>query len=584
MKCVLWLLSFSLFIQIGFSYFKKDVSRPTSGGRLSMLYSEVLGARIDASELNRDDFRRLYEGRVPVVLTNVYDFDNDCYIEEVMGRMSQEMIEFDVRTDKNVETYEASMQDFIDAMIDSRHSASFYYMDEDILTRTASDRIDELDLPEHLFGKDYFSYFPELVRPRSALVIGGMGSRSFLHADPYEWIGTSYLFEGIKLWTFIPPDSEWEDPAFKDKDTASHATRDAPQDDRISQQRGYPTASEVLNSRRQTPDAWGGLFNFSAGWVSDVDLYRQQDSDGIASINLYYSEMYEKYDKVVRGIERERELIRRHDNNNNIDENGHMVNEDGNTNINRYPHIINSALIRRPKVVPSFKSGIDRVDSCDNRVLKGAVQILQKEGDLLIIPPRWWHQVYNLQPTVAVASQYMNDVVKDRVIDHMLQWNGLSRRDPEIPTGFGALSTRRQILATMEACLCANHGREKGLRALQRLLSVTKPTDRSGGRSHSSKVTVSVMGENDGDRPELEAKVQQQDVVEADLKFQLELEQGQKNKYIKMDTKTKTKDKQTQQRSHLRNRLVRSRLKKNGKQKQKRKWRHSDKLDSDDID
>lgn len=57
--------------------------------------------------------------------------------------------------------------------------------------------------PTHLFGEDFFEYFPSAIRPLQALIIGGRGSRSFLHADPYEWNGWNYLVEGKKICTLV---------------------------------------------------------------------------------------------------------------------------------------------------------------------------------------------------------------------------------------------------------------------------------------------------------------------------------------------------------------------------------------------
>ena len=59
---------------------------------------------------------------------------------------------------------------------------------------------------QNYFGENYFKYFPSTIQPKTALIIGGVGSRSFLHADPYEWMGWNYLLEGKKLWLFFPPD------------------------------------------------------------------------------------------------------------------------------------------------------------------------------------------------------------------------------------------------------------------------------------------------------------------------------------------------------------------------------------------
>ena len=319
------------------------------------------GLIIDASKLSRSDFQRYYEGKVPVILRNVYDFDNDCYIEEMMGRMAKEVIEFDVRRDRDVDTYEAYMEDFVGAMMESKHTASFYFMDEQVLSRVGQDRIHELDFPTRLFGPNMFDFFPSLVRPKSALILGGMGSRSFLHADPYEWVGSNYLFEGRKLWTFIPPDVDMETP--QPVAGGIRAARDAPAGEAAAK-RGYATASEIFGYRRQSPDAWGGIFNLSAGWVSEVDLYSRGDADGETSLNQYLeaAQMSEQWGR--RGYA-----------------------DDG--------AVLGSCLLRSHHrgSVPLFKSGRTEVDNCDVRALKGSMQLLQEEGDLLIIPPRWWHQV-----------------------------------------------------------------------------------------------------------------------------------------------------------------------------------------------
>jgi ribosomal protein L16 Arg81 hydroxylase len=59
------------------------------------------------------------------------------------------------------------------------------------------------------------------------------------------------------------------------------------------------------------------------------------------------------------------------------------------------------------------------------------VQIVQEEGELVWIPPHWWHQVYHLQPSIAIASQLCHETVKDRVFKHILSFcraQGLRQR------------------------------------------------------------------------------------------------------------------------------------------------------------
>lgn len=51
---------------------------------------------------------------------------------------------------------------------------------------------------------------------------------------------------------------------------------------------------------------------------------------------------------------------------------------------------------------------------------QNAMRIIQNPGELVLIPPRWWHQVYHLEPSIAVASQYCNSVNKYGVFQHIL--------------------------------------------------------------------------------------------------------------------------------------------------------------------
>jgi hypothetical protein len=392
------------------------------------------------------------------------------------------------------------MQDFVGAMMESRHATSFYFMDEQILTRVAEDRMPELDLPRRMFGRNLFDLFPSLVRPKAALIMGGKGSRSFLHADPYEWVGTNYLFEGKKLWTFVPPDEECETPASARRGQAEplRCARDPEKDGSLQTQRGYPTASEIFQYRRQSPDAWGGIFNLSAGWVSQVDLFQQGDADGEASLNQYLerTQMSGKWDgggdkgedggKGCGEITAVGDGVARGE---GAGIPGEAENEAGKEE--EKSAIVGSALLRARHrgTVPLFQSGIERVDRCDARALKGSVQVLQEEGDLIIIPPRWWHQVYNLQPTVAVASQYMNEACMDRVLDHMLGWNNMTRQSPEVLSkGLTALGSRSKVLATIEACLVKRHGAQKGMRAFRRLATARAGPADSRASSRNAKV------------------------------------------------------------------------------------------------
>lgn len=80
---------------------------------------------------------------------------------------------------------------------DSDHATSALLFDEGTLPSLAGPGA-FICLPEKYFGRDIFDRFPEPVRPMgSCLIMGGEGSRSTLHADPYEWMGWNLCLEGV---------------------------------------------------------------------------------------------------------------------------------------------------------------------------------------------------------------------------------------------------------------------------------------------------------------------------------------------------------------------------------------------------
>ena len=92
---------------------------------------------------------------------------------------------------------------------------------------------------------------------------------------------------------------------------------------------------------------------------------------------------------------------------------------------------------------------------------------MQQEGDLIVIPPRWWHQVYHLEPSVAVAGQYVNDKCSDRMLAHVHRW--CSSEDGGDSGGEGtqvgidpSRSLEEQVLETLQRALVARHGAEQG--------------------------------------------------------------------------------------------------------------------------
>lgn len=149
-----------------------------------------------------------------------------------------------------------SFDGFVEKCFESNHDVSHFLLDEDIFD--SGEKLAALakqveTLPPKLFPRDYFDFFPKIVRPKKpCLVMGGAGARSSLHADPMSWTGWNYLFEGSKIWTFFSAN----EPSLPQSELAA-----------------------LLKAKRRENNAWdAGVFNISAGWESSIDLYRKMKS------------------------------------------------------------------------------------------------------------------------------------------------------------------------------------------------------------------------------------------------------------------------------------------------------------------
>ena len=373
------------------------LSQPSRGGRFSSRFAElkasverdldyeVYGVRINAKSGDPEIFQELYDGQLPVVLREAFHenhFEGDSWTKHLIERLGSKTVQFDMRDAESgeVEVFEGSFNDFLEScVIQSCHERSLYFISETILS-SAQDMMENVKLPMKLFGENYFeSCFPEKIRPQTALIVGGFGSRSFLHADPYEWTGWNLLMEGKKLWIFFPPDDKELD--------------------------------ELLQPSRNEVDVWGGV-NISAGWVSDVDLYRC-----VSDKEVYISSL-------------------------------------GKLLIEHLPV---------GEEIPFFNSGINEVDNADPRVFRNVVCIIQEEGDMLIIPPKWWHQVYHLEPSIALAGQYFNDRVKENVFNHICEWCNLDRDKTWSSIYNGeSVDIKKKVLGIIEMALISQHGNDEG--------------------------------------------------------------------------------------------------------------------------
>jgi hypothetical protein len=398
------------------------------------------GLRIDARTLSKEQFQQYFDGKWPVILTNVFDVINEKWTNELLSSLGEKDIEYDVRhsSSGDIDSYEATLNEFVSSLSDnSDHEENMYLMNEDLL-RNETKLKDFMRDSVSLFGEDLFQYFPKDIRPYQALIIGGVGARSFLHSDPYEWMGTNYLLEGKKLWTFFTPD----------------------------------VPASLFGARRNAPDAWGD-YNISAGWVSDLDLYKYKQKIVLGA--LANNEM-RQLDKKEGSVSKSK------------DKSGGLEKLTCSTLTNKWLQTAisdedTSTNAENNLAIPIFLSGVDEVDYCkDPRLAAGAMQLIQEEGDLIIIPPYFWHQVYHLEPSIAVASQYVNDVGKERVFNHILKWcsskvseehdksDAPSGQYP-FEAGFELMSEKEQVLSVIKTGLKLQHGRLKGPALMRKLLS-----------------------------------------------------------------------------------------------------------------
>lgn len=330
---------------------------------------------------------------------------DEAFTDQLFDTFQEETVDFQIKTKgKNQPAfYEAPLAEVVEGMMEeSTHDNAWYFLSENLLSEDGDSAAaalasvpaalrEPLILPPSLFGPDIFSLFPPRVRPKNhCLIMGGTGARSFLHADPYEWTGVNYLFEGRKLWTFIPPPPQ--------------------------------IAHEKLGLVRMKPDAWGE--EVSAGWKSDrYDLYESppqvsEDDDAKITLNL-----------------------------------------------------------------PSELSFLEK---------EGHIHtVVQEEGDLVVIPPSWAHQVYHLEPGLCLAWQICNRANLRMVAKHILTWAAESSSFSSVDTttrikqlldekvmGEGGdnqeeddlLWGKPKIDRALQEAMVLRYGPEKGLKEYEKLM------------------------------------------------------------------------------------------------------------------
>jgi len=195
-----------------------------------------------------------------------------------------------------------------------------------------------------------------------------------------------------------------------------------------------------LKARRNAPEAWDqGRYNISAGWVSDIDLFKYKVPLAIKENTNGGSVLSSVWDKAKAGPREERASC-------------------------------------------DFLSGEKSIDETpwpSSHEVEKCVQIVQNEGELVLIPPRWWHQVYHVRPSIAVASQYCNSVNKLGVFMHILSWcNGGGK--VVLPDELDQLSEEEQVLFVIRQGLMLREGDDKGDKLFEELLLEKEEEEEEG--------------------------------------------------------------------------------------------------------
>ncbi len=160
---------------------------------------------VEAMNLNSNQ-----ENVRPLLIKNLFPtVQNDEWVTTLKSKLKNEKIEYEAKrlSEDSLEVYECKFQEYMKLIEQdqSDHEDSLYFMSEQILEKVPQ-LSNSLQLPINLFENNQFNLFPPSLRPNNALIIGGSGAKSFLHIDPYEWIGTNYLVKGKKLCKYcIPP-------------------------------------------------------------------------------------------------------------------------------------------------------------------------------------------------------------------------------------------------------------------------------------------------------------------------------------------------------------------------------------------
>mmetsp|Transcript_7051 Transcript_7051/g.10102 ORF Transcript_7051/g.10102 Transcript_7051/m.10102 type:complete len:549 (-) Transcript_7051:52-1698(-) len=339
-----------------------------------------------------------------------------------------------------------SLKDVSEYIMDSNHDDAIFCFCEGLLKETSGIdpqtsqnefKLKELqhlldETRERYFGKndrDHFPYFPSNVRPSDCIIMAGEGATSTLHRDPYEWTGTNLCLEGTKIWRFIIPPSIQHYHHKANPYAFMHDTKCGVSFiDEALQSNPIPSiAWQTSNYDSNDTNSMQHDVYMSQGWQTHLSLFHTRD-DTIPSARTFASMDHDPPNC--------------HGNINNNDDSKF--------------HLMQSIASDLDKLQPNIPLSYDHCSTSLNHLMEdissiesSPIQIhtlVQKAGDLLLIPPYWYHQTYALEPSIAVASQRCgqeNDI--RRVLHHILQSSFKNKSDQ---------SAVNEIMLAMETQLC----------------------------------------------------------------------------------------------------------------------------------
>ena len=349
----------------------------------------------------------------PILIEQALSLDMcDEICHHLVTIAQDESVQVQQKVGDDVFLHDCSLMQAFDLMMNSRPGNSFFAFVEGLLEeqRQKSDSDDNsmfhlvqdpltrareaiFQQEDGEFSTDWFNFFPQGAKPTDCVILAGQGATSTFHRDPFEWTGTSLCLEGRKIWRFLKPPKSMRQVDVEDPETL--------------ETKAVTMVDTFLNTYRLESIAWDmgvtgiatstnshdkGTLSLSAGWQSDFSLYN----------------------KLATSLPSARSL-------------SVMKPKDSD-------ELLGELAMCASSLVPNIPSQHGIGDPQIERY-----SVVQKPGDLLLIPAHWYHQTFAPEPSLAVASQRCSSHLDARrVFRHIISQQPAAVRD-EIPEALSKL-------------------------------------------------------------------------------------------------------------------------------------------------